>query len=95
MKPRQKSAPETGEDFDVWLWVQALQRRRYGRVPRLPYSDADRRDADLMYFMTRFGVRHWSTWAPRSRPPFWMATAHTFLMIDPEWPAGHHVIDLT
>jgi hypothetical protein len=53
MKPRLKSAPETQEDWDVWLWVNALWLRRNPCGPRWPYTDADRRDADLMYVLTR------------------------------------------
>ncbi len=73
--------------FEWWLdrrspvWSVALHTARCG-------------GAELMFWLTRFGVRHWATWAPR-RPPFWMATAHTLCRIDPEWPAGHYVIDLT
>jgi len=95
MKPRHKSVPLTFDDVSIWIRLGTRWPQR--GVPWMPrhYLTADRCDADLMFFLTRFGVRHWSTWAPRPRPPFWMATAHTLLRIDPEWPAGHHMIDLT
>lgn len=66
MKPILKSAPETAEDFDVWLWVQALRFRRYGKMQHLRYKwshlvemevrtrESDRRDAALMLVAVRY-----------------------------------------
>jgi hypothetical protein len=47
MKPRLESAPRTAEDRYIWL------RLLHGKWPPLPfrgYMDADRRDADLMFY---------------------------------------------
>jgi len=57
MKPRQKSAPETDEDFDVWLWVtQLIRRRGIKSTWHFHWIESDRRDADLMWEAQRFSA---------------------------------------
>jgi hypothetical protein len=89
MKPLQV-APLTEEDSRIWT-----------RGARYAYDGSfflarhqDRRDAELMRWLTRFTERHYH---PDMKIPLErvMPAAHMWLRLDPEWPVGHYVIDIT
>lgn len=91
MKPL-PSAPLTVEDHAAWVGVCC--RWRGTPQPMSAAGRADRRDAELMSWLSLFGHRHYGR-MPSMPKAAQLPVVHLWLRIDPEWPAGHHIIDLT
>jgi hypothetical protein len=85
MKKGDTACPLTPEDESIWRRVLV---RRDARARAL----ADKRDADLMRAITFMSVKHYTPDLPAAS---WMPIAHLYIRLDPEWPAGHHVLDVT
>lgn len=92
MKPH-PAAPLTPEDNSVWLFSA---RRPLALHPVLwdRSQEADRRDAALMSWLSLFGHRHYAR-MPHMPKSAQVPLAHLWVRIDPQWPAGHSLIDLT
>lgn len=95
MKPRTLPVKWTTEDF---LIITAQWPGRDWARPRLePLGhsvEADRRDADLMYWLSGMTEKYYYSSAQMPVGCF-VPLAHVWVSLDPDWPAGHHVIDLT
>lgn len=89
MKPR-LPAPYTPEDEAILF---RHGRGRWATTLRASGLQADIRDAELMCWLSLTKVMHYAALPlPREcRLPM----AHLWVRIDPEWPADHHIIDLT
>lgn len=91
MKPLQ-SVPHTREDLAIWDRI--VERHDCQGIAYSAASiAAERRDAALMRWLTQAGVRHYAGLdiPPHRRIPL----VHLWMRGDCEWPAGHHIIDLT
>lgn len=97
MKPRD-SAPLTREDRLIWGAVEQRFWEQPGHGLLIPLQlvqrSCDRRDADLMLWMTNMSIKHYAAMPdlPANR---WIPLAQIVVKCDPEWPVGHHVIDMT
>lgn len=91
MKPL-PAVPHTLEDAII---AYHFVSRRGFNIPLAfgSYILADRRDAALMSWLTGVGVRHYAGLAIPA--PHRLPLAHLWVRIDPEWPLGHHMFDLT
>ncbi len=82
MKPR-LSVPLTSEDRVIW-WHHVWSSSEYPL--RDLCRDADRRDAELMHWLSVTTVTHYAGLPQECFIP----VAHLWIRIDPQWPAGHH-----
>ena len=96
MKPRLKPVPLTDEDRDA-NFEFAVMRRGCCWIAQLLCDswDADRRDANLMLWLSQMTERHYYGRDVYMPADCFVPLAHLWVRMDPEWPAGHYLLDLT
>lgn len=92
MKPL-PTAPPTEDDQWIWAGFGRLSGESYPRwwLSRCSH-ESDRRDAAMMRRLTWMQLPR-CEWIPGRPGP--VPVVHIMVRLDPEWPVGHHIIDLT
>lgn len=86
--------PLTSEDEDIWHFVGLYPYWALRFELETLSISADRRDAELMSWLSNFAHRHYGRMPPMPKAAQ-LPMVHLWLRIDPDWPLGHYLIDLT
>lgn len=91
MRRRLTATTHTSEDLAVWAMLRDRWPR--GHSAYCEFMSGDRRDAKLMYFLTSFAQRYY-TREPLLPKAAQLPMVHLWTRMDPEWPAGHYIINM-